>query len=292
MKKLLYAAAALLMAACQQLELPETEEVQTAETRRFTFTIKGDFLSPEFTDGKRKANAYMTADGAEMTDLWVIDAVSGDQSPDLTIKQTLHQTSTDADWGAPSMPLTLGTHHIKFLASRGQQPSYADGVVTWKKPLDTFYCDYEVTVTKTSNGNRSVTLERVATRLQVVVEDALPEACTAIAITPAKWYTGWNMLTGEPVEGNYSVTHEFPRSWVGLSGNAFNVWGMSAAEEWTTDVQIAANAGTATLSTAQITAAPMLANRTTIYRGALFSVSAPSSVNLSAEWAKAYEGIY
>lgn len=109
MKKLMIAAVGLLVASCSQIELPEAEmEAQTGESRKFTFTVKGDFLSPEFREGgPRKANAYMTADGVEMTDLWVVDVVGGD------IRQSLHQVSTDADWGAPTMSLSLISHLIR-----------------------------------------------------------------------------------------------------------------------------------------------------------------------------------
>lgn len=287
MKKLLYAAAALLMAACQQLELPEPEEAQTEETRKFTFTIKGDFLSPEFTEGKRKANAYMTADGAEMTDLWVIDVKDGE------VKQTLHQTSTDADWGAPSMPLTLGTHHIKFLASRGQQPTYADGVVTWTRMNDTFFCDYEVTVFKTSNGNRAVTLERVATRLTLIIEDAMPQGTTAILLTPTTWYNGWNMLTNAPVEAqSYVARYDLPANWAGAKGNTLNMWGLSTTDEWLTDISVTSLAGESENAATIIENAPMKANRVTKYSGNLYTNAEQSSVSLNAEWLQSYEGVY
>lgn len=288
-----------LLCSCSQIVLDEddaalpTDEPTTEQTRKFTFTIKGDFLSPEFRyGGPAKANAYMTADGAEMTDLWVIDAVSGDQSPDLTIKQQLHQSSTDPDWGTPTMNLSLGTHHILFLASRGQQPTYADGVVQWQKPLDTFCTDYEVTVTKTSNGNRAVTLSRIATKFSLVIEDAVPAGTTTISLAPTRWYAGWNMLTATPIPAtDYVATISIPSAWNGYGGT-LNAWSVSAPEEWTTDMAITSRAGSSVNASVLITDAPMKANRATVYSGNLYSNSTSSNVQVNAEWLPDYAGVY
>lgn len=290
MKKLMIAAIGLLVASCSQIELPEAEmEAQTGESRKFTFTVKGDFLSPEFREGgPRKANAYMTADGVEMTDLWVVDVVGGE------VRQVLHQSSTDADWGAPSMALTLGTHHVMFLASRGQGAQYQDGVVSWQKPLDAFYLDYDVTVTKTSNGNRAVTLQRCATKATIYVEDAIPAGTTTISVMPTRWFTGWNMLRGVPVaaQEGYAVVFDVTQAWWGRTGGSLNVWSLSGTEEWIADVAVVSMAGQAVNGSALIEGAPMVANRTTIYRGCLYSQQSDAAVQLDQEWSVAYEGVY
>lgn len=258
-------------------------------SKQFTFTVKGDFLNPTFS----RANAYMTADGVEMTDLWVVDVVTvpGESSP--VIKQMLHQSSTDAEWGSPKMSLTLGTHHVMFLASRGQGAAYADGVVTWTKPLDTFYLDYEVTVVKTSNGNRAVTLNRCATKMQLAVEDAIPTGTTSVTIAPEHWFSGWNMLTGEPVTAtDYSVQFSISEGMWGRTGLNLTAWSLSAADEWTTDVTVTSKAGETTNASVTIPDAPFLANRATTYTGKLFSDNSASTVSLATSWLTSYEGVY
>lgn len=273
----------------------ENEEIELSkQEKNFTFTVKADFLNPEFT----RANTYMQADGVEMTDLWVIDAVAtvpGDLSSGLTIRQTIHQTPTDQDWGAPSMPLTLGTHHVLFLASRGQGAQYNNGIVTWTKPLDTFFLDYEVTVVKTSNGNRAVTLNRIATRLQLSVEDAIPSGTSTISLSPGKWYNGFNMLTAQPIQAeNYSLPFSISSSQWNRTGLLLSMWGLSPSVEWTTNITINATVpdASASGSTALITDAPFLPNRTSKYTGNLFSTASASSVSLSTAWLQAYEDVY
>ena len=303
---LLLSSMALLLASCYQAPLEDAmpDAEPQAATKQFTFTIKGDFTNPEFATGndtnlplsggtdtdnssKAQTRAYMQADGAEMTDLWVIDYKDG------AIRQELHQSPTDADWGAPTMALTLGTHHILFLASRGSQPTYSDGKVTWTKPLDTFYTDYEVTVVNTSNGNRAVTLDRCATKMQLYVEDAIATGTTAISFTPTTWYNGWDMLTASPIAaGGYRVSWSIPSSTIGKTGINFTAWSLSAKEEWLTDVRVVSETAGGTNADVTIPNVPLMANRATIYRGNLYTTSSASSITLNATWQSAYEGVY
>lgn len=321
MKRIAYFLLPLFLCACGEIELPDAPAVDDPTdvgqvtddyTKKFTFTIKGDFCNPQFVEGDgeaggtmrvgvvhestdewgdsnrmTRANQYMTADGVEMTDMWVVDVVGGE------VKQMLHQTASDADWGAPTMSLTLGTHHVLFLASRGTGAAYSEGVVTWGKVLDTFYTDYEVTVAKTSNGNRAVTLDRVATKMTIAVTDAVLSGTTTIAVTPSRWFDGWNMLSGEPVaSAGYGRTFELNQGQWGATDLELNVWGLSGKTEWTADVDIVAKAGDAVNASATIADAPFVANRITRYSGSLWSQGGNNSVSLSGEWLPSYEGVY
>lgn len=309
MKKLFFMLP-LCLCACGEIELPEhqapNEEVPEVEeyTKNFTFTVKGDFstmqdddedeviqvgMHDKYVEGPmfspKRANQYMTADGVEMTDLWVVDVVGGE------IVQTLHQQPADDDWGAPQMSLTLGTHHIKFLASRGAEPTFSDGSVTWSRPLDTFFTDYEVTVVKTSNGNRAVTLDRVAAKLQLFIDDAIPTGTTTFTTDAATWFCGWDMVKGEPIASTYSREFSVPTSWLGQSGASLTLWSLSGADEWTTDVQLTSKAGATQNASATITA-PMKANRATVMHGNLYSANSSTSISLNDEWLPQYEGVY
>lgn len=309
MKRILLFFAAYGFVACGQLELPEgVEQIEqvTEYTRKFTFTVKGDFHNENFSSpdtycviagcaptdswggANRRAaqNQYMVADGVEMTDLWVVDVKDGQ------IIQSVHQSPSDEDWGSPQMSLTLGTHHVLFLASRGQGATYADGVVTWNKPLDTFYKDYEVTVVRTSNGNRAVTLDRVATKLQVVVDDAVAAGTTSITLSPTTWYTGWNMLTASPVAGDYEGVFPISSSQWGGKGLELNMWSLSGTAEWVTDVAITSKAGNNTNAEATISDAPLKANRVSRLSGVLYSATSSTGVSLNTDWTAQYTGVY
>ena len=130
-KALLMIAVLLSLTACEKAILNDvdTEDEQTevsTKTKKFKFTVKGDFGTATFTRG------YLQADGQDMTDLWVFDFMNGE------CVQSLHQTNDDADFGKPTMKLAYGSHHVYFVASRGDSPVLDEEATTivWAKAKD------------------------------------------------------------------------------------------------------------------------------------------------------------
>jgi hypothetical protein len=298
MKKTIFLLAALgMMVACQQPEIITEDDGtgtnEPAKTKKFTFTVKGAFAEPEFNIDftyREPTRAYLAADGQNMTDLWVFDFV-GDECV-----QTLHQSGSDADFGTPSLQLTYGPHHVYFVASRGTAP-VADATantITWTRPSDTFWADYPVTVVSTSNGNRAVTLDRVATKLKVTATDEVPADVATLELTPSLWYYGINYVTGEPAAAvnNQPRTVTVPSSYIGTTGQlTMSIFGFSASEQWTTDVMLSAKDAQGTvIGQAQIVSAPFVRNRATEYSGPLFGASGLATVSLNADWVASYSG--
>ena len=308
-KVILMAVAAAFMCGCEKQIVADNEPdadasgVVTVDGKRFTFTCKGDFGSPTFTDfsqgdasayetGKSTRAAYLQADGADMTDLWVFDFV-GDECV-----QTIHQSSTDDDFGRPVMTLAYGSHHVYFVASRGAEPSVdaTACTISWTRPSDTFWKDYEVSVVSTSNGNRAVTLDRVVTRLRVTVNDEVPATMATLSVTPAVWYYGVNYKTGEPSGASEGQERSVavPASYQGTSGQlSMSIFGFSGSEEWTTGLTIKAKDGDgAVLGQANIEDAPLKRNRVTEYSGNLFSSGSTMTASLAGDWAEGYSGTW
>lgn len=282
MKKVfLFLAAAIAFAACKSPMIDDIEDgenptVQTKK-KKFTFTIKGDFVGNTFS------RAYLTADGSEMTDLWLFDYMNG------TCVQALHRTNTDADWGSPQLSLAYGSHHVYFVASRGTEPSLDAEThsIVWGTPRDCFWKDYQVEVVSTSNGNRAVTLDRVATKLKVTVLDEVPDGIATVTLTPERWFYGLDYLNGSAVtpkkkERPISV----PENYIGTSGTlACTIFGLSGSDEWTTSFTITATDGSGnTLGSATVEDAAFKRNRVTEYSGNLFGSSSAMGVTLNAEW--------
>lgn len=288
---IMMALAAAFMCGCEKPVLDDAnmdaweEESQDSPSKRFTFTVKGDFTSATFTRG------YLTADGQAMTDLWVFDYVNG------VCVQSVHQTSTDADWGQPKMSLAYGSHHVYFVASRGDGATLdADGhTITWTGPRDTFWKDYEVEVVSASNGNRAVTLDRVATKLRIVVNDEVPTGCKAVTVTPERWYYGLDYVNGVAVASQQTERRvTVPESYVGTSGQlAVTIFGLSGSDEWVTNVAVKAlGDGDAVIGSATITGAPFKANRATEYSGNLFGSAGGLDVSVNATWENAKNGTW
>ena len=301
MKKiLLMMLTGLLVAACEKPVFDETEDGSVSvyenendeengdgekQTKKFTFTVKGDFGAATFTRG------YLAADGKDMTDLWAFDYMDG-----LCV-QSVHQTAEDEAWGKPTLTLSYGQHHVYFVASRGVDPAVnaTDHIITWGTVRDTFWKDYEVNVVATSNGNRAVTLDRVATKLRVVVEDEVPALCKTVEVTPNLWYYGLDYVSGAAVSAQKkAVSVTVPESLVGTVGQlAVNVFGISEANEWTTSVALDAKDGDGgSVGHATISGAPFKRNRATEYSGSLFASGGVLDVGVNGEWENSVVGTW
>ena len=268
------------MAACEKVSIA-VDTRDASQSKVFTFALKGDFDNA-FYGGETRG--YMQANGQDLTDLWVFDYVDG------SCVQSLHQTPEDEYWGKPSLPLAYGSHHIYFVASRGADYTVDNeaGTITWGRVSDTFWTDYSVQVVSTSNGNRAVTLDRVATKLKITVTDEVPSGISSVAITPSVWYYGIDYITGEAVEAqsNISRTISVPSSYVGTSGTlSMIIFGISPSTEWSADVSIAAKDGeNATIGQASIRESWFMRNRSTEYSGPLFGSNGTMVISVNDTW--------
>ena len=250
------------------------------KTKKFTFTLKGDFSN----DWKPVTRGYLSADGKDMTDLWVMDYVGGQ------LVQQIHQSDNTAeDFGRPVMNLSYGTHHVYFVASRGASPvlNTTDGTITWSSVRDTFWKDYEVSVVSTSNGNRAVTLDRVVTKLMLTFTDAISSDAFSINFTPATWYYGMDYTTGEPTEATTSQTivTTLPDAYKGQSDVVLSYFSLSPSNEWTSNVALnSKDADGNIIGQANMTAVPFKRNRQTEYSGPLFTSGGALSLSLDDEW--------
>lgn len=297
MKKILSTAAiaALCFSACSTDEptanLTARIKTDTTEMKHvtITFNCRGfDFSTEPFAETRA-----LEADGKAMTDLWVLDYPNGQTAPTIQI----HQTSSDEDFGSPTLNLAVGSHHVYFIASRGQDATIDTDAhtITFDKVRDTFYMDYEINVTATSNGSRSVTLERIVTKFTAIITDAITEGAATFNMTPSQWYYGWDYVAGTPTTATASqtITINIPPSEIGATNERLSIFGFSAATEWMADIAINCKKGDETiLGTATITDVPLKQNRIMTFSGPLFSANGLTSVSLSSDWLDDYTGTW
>lgn len=265
----------LLVAMVAACEKPAINE---AGVKNVTFAVSGDFANPRFTRS-------MMADGKEMTDLLVYDYV-GD-----ALVQEVHQTADDEDFGTPTIPLAYGEHRIYFVASRGQGMTVSNTVVSWTKPSDTFWTALTLNVSPDSPGEQSVTLNRVATRLRLVVIDKVPAGVATLSIQPSQWWRAIDYTSGMALQAsNEEITIDVPASYIGTEGQLVaTTYCLSDEDEWMTDVVLAAkDADGEVINSVTIQQAPFLRNRVTEYSGRLFSSSSGLSVSLNDTWLPSY----
>ena len=284
------ALAVTTMTACEKPIIDEDEESivtisDSVRTKKFTFTLKGDFTD----EWKSITRGYLTADGKDLTDVWVLDYMDGE------LVQQIHQSdNNDEDFGKPVMNLAYGAHQVYFIASRGVNPviSTEAHTIVFDNVRDTFWKRYDVSVVATSNGNRAVTLDRVVTKLRLTFTDEVPATANSISIVPHTWYYGINYLTGQPASAQTDAvtTITIPDASKGQTGIQASLFGFSGADEWNTDVMISSRTATdEILGFATIAAAPFKANRVSDYSGPLFSAGGSLSLSLNGEWEDSYQ---
>lgn len=278
---------AMVLTACEKTIESEdnVDEVITTDGKpvvgkRFTFTIKGDFSD----EWKPVTRGYLSADGKDMTDLWIFDYVDGQ------LVQQLHQGDNTAEnFGKPQMTLSYGSHHIYFVASRGAEPALntTNATITWSSVRDTFWKDYEVNVVSTSNGNRAVTLDRVVTKLMLSFTDAISANAKTIEFTPATWYYGLNYQTGEPTTATVSQTNvmTIPDGYAGRDDVSLSYFSISPSSEWSTNVTVQSKDQNGNvIGQGVLSDVPLKRNRQTEYSGPLFSAGGEMVLTLNDEW--------
>ena len=276
---LIIAAVAMGFVSCGK-EVKDFVDDENGE-KRVTFNLDGNWNSPVFTRGS------LSADGKEMTDLWLFDYVDG------VLVQSLHQVSTDADFGEPSPTLTYGQHKIYFVVSRGGSPSINGTVISWGSIRDTFWKALSVSVGGSSQSSYSVTMERVVTKLKITATDAVPDGTATVVVLPESWYYGLDYLTGEPADMHDSeeMKANVPESFVGTTGLAVSFFGFSSATEWTTPLTVSARDGeNDIIGMVNVAAAPFMANRATEYSGSLFTSGGAFAITLNDEWDTPWTG--
>lgn len=286
MKKLMMAmTAALMLTSCEYVQVEDLAELEENTSQKtVTFRLSTDGWNKNTMPLTRGA---MTADDTEMTDLWLFDYV-GDE-----LVQSAAYSPEDDNWGAPSLTLKLGTHHIYFVASRGDQPTVDEDAetITWGTPKDTFWASLTLNVTSGGNTSQSVTLNRVVTKMRLQINDLVPDGVATLNITPDTWYFGLNYITGAATASETrerSVT--VPSAYIGTTGRLVaSFYGISDATEWTTDIAVAAKDGDGNvIGSANITDAPFLRNRISSFSGNLFNGEGSMDVTLDGDWSADY----
>ena len=279
MKKVfVIAALAMVFASCGK-----DVTIEEAGAKKVSFDVQGNWNSPVFTRGS------LSADGKEMTDLWLFDYVDG------VLVQTLHQVSTDADFGTPAPTLSYGEHRIYFVVSRGANPVINGTVISWGSIRDTFWKAMSVTVGGASASAYSVALDRVVTKLKITANDAVPDGTATVVVLPERWYYGLDYLTGEPADMHDSeeMSVSVPASYAGTTGMAVSFFGFSTSAEWTTPLTVSArDEDNDIIGLVNVAAAPFMANRATEFSGSLFSTSGTFTITLNDEWDAPWTGTW
>ncbi len=217
-----------------------------------------------------------------MTDLWIFDYM-GD-----VLQQSIHQSSTDATFGTPSLSLDYGNHTFYFVASRGSDPVVDTDAktITWGSVRDTFHGSLSLDVQPNSGSSQSVSLSRCVGRLRVSATDVIPEGAAKLVVMPSSWYYGLNYQSGEGVADSPTpLAVNIPNNYIGTTNLVASFYTVSSASPWQTDMTVALVAtDESTIGSVTISGVTLQRNHVTSYAGGI--VGAGRTLNLSSddEW--------
>ena len=253
-------------------------------SKQVAFALDGDWQGSDEAFFTRSAVA-----GSSMTDVWVFDYMGG------VLKQQVHQSSSDEDFGAPTVSLDYGEHTLYFVTSCGEEPTLntTTHTLAFTKVKDTFWKTVNVNVTSGTAANQSVTMDRVVTKLSIKPTDQVPATISTINIVMGTWYNTMDYLTGLPTaaDTNYDRTLTIPESYKGTTGTfSVNITSFCGADYTTSVAVTAKDDENANIGYAAITSASLKRNRASRYTGTLFGNSNGLTMNIDDTWLTDYEG--
>ena len=260
-KALTMAAIALSMAAC-------TEEQGKQLVK---FDISGfSIMQEEMTKS--------TPAEANMTDIWIYDLASG--SP----VELLHQTATDDNFGTPELLMDYGQHSLTIVASRGENPTYGGGNLTWTKPRDTYGKVLPLEVS-TSTTSVSAALPMRAAALKLVPTDAMPDGTTRIEIAFDQSKSMVLASTQGTAVERATTTLNYTQSHWGTHTAAAAYSLCPSAEAWQTEVEVTVyGAGDAVISHFIVPNVPMQQNHRTVLTGEVYGRTSGMTITLEDGW--------
>ena len=242
-------------------------------------TITFDFGGNAFS---LHAMTRATLTELSMTDLWIFDYM-GD-----VLQQSIHQSSTDATFGTPSLSLDYGDHTFYFVASRGSDPVVdTDAMtITWGSVRDTFHGSLSLDVQPNSGSSQSVSLSRCVGRLRVSATDVIPEGAAKLVVMPSSWYYGLNYQSGEGVADSPTpLSVNIPNNYIGTTNLVASFYTISSASPWQTDMTVALVAtDESTIGSVTISGVTLQRNHVTSYAGGIVGAGRSMTIGSDDEW--------
>lgn len=278
-------AAALMLAACTKNDEPE----QTPEPPTLQITIPSDSIETHATinfcfggDVTISEMTRATLSDLNLTDVWVFDYVGDD------LQSSVHQASTDENFGQPSLSMEYGQHTLYFVASRGADPTVDTDAktITWGTVRDTFHATLSLNVQPSTATSQTVSLSRAVGRLTISATDVVPATAAKFTITPSAWYYGINYQTGAAVTSRSTpITITIPSSYVGTTNLLVSVYTISGSSQWSTSVTAALKTSSdAVLGSVTISDIPIQRNHITSYSGGILTSGRNITLSSDEEW--------
>lgn len=297
MRKCLLYFVMLVLSACDKVVIDyqeliggeDAEGIEMAEENAgvwVTCDVRADGIGGNGTRG-------LSADGVELTDLWVFDCGVSE------CKMIATQNSEDAGFGKVKFKLDKGTHRLAFVVSRGEDAEWneSSGRIAWGKVKDTFWGVKDVEIDGGAGVSMSVALDRVVGKLNVAFSDVVPAELKAVSAYVDEWLCGLDVRTGEGVGSltseqgeNTEMEVSVPAAYVGTTGLQIVLWGFSRDAGFTTGVDFVwRDSDGESITEKRCEDVPLWKNRITKVMGLMMSGEATVDLSVGGRWGEEYD---
>lgn len=189
-----------------------------------------------------------------------------------------------------SIDMDYGQHTLYFLAHSSNE-SVQDGFLfTPEKVTETFWKDFSLVVDYDTEESITVPLERVVSKVTVILKDAMPEGVSKMRMTVGGLIRTLDIKTGNgktESSENYTLEWEIGPSYVGRKGLAFNMFTFTpnSSDEFEVSVKLEALSAVGEVKfSGECDSAPLLRNRCTQISCSLFGLSLGLSATVANDW--------
>lgn len=248
------------------------------------------------------SRATLTANGTELTDLFILDY----EKESGKLLQVLHQTSTAPDFAEPDLTLDYGEHTLKVIATRSASPTLLDAtyapwdvpanvlttvsgaaiptILSSAKTSDTFGAQRDIVVSIGEAQTVEITLERLVARMIIQSTDVFPTDCSTFELSLQE-YKSFSWQTFDVIEAVNNHRSSDVSVLAGTTGTTITYYMFAPADGYTTDITFTTNSKTGKpYSTITVPNVRLERNKTTTITGSFYNHQQGVSISIDDAW--------
>lgn len=248
------------------------------------------------------SRATLTANGTELTDLYIMDY----DKKSGKLLQVLHQTSTEADFAEPDLMLDYGEHTLKVIATRSTSPTLLDATsAPWEVPAnvltpisgatiptfltsaktsDTFGAQRDIVVGIGEAQTVNLTLERLVARMVIKSTDVFPTDCSTFEFSLQEYKT-FSWQTFDVIEAVKNDRSSDVSVLAGTTGTTITYYMFAPTDGYTTDITFTTNSKLGKpYSTITVPNVKFERNKTTTITGSFYNHQQGFSISVNDAW--------
>lgn len=292
-----------LIACLTSCSPSETESIQPEETLypvQFTLQLNSEILpfaqtksipsldtfpEPSARNGDNDDSTDEDTDALYKQIEYIVYRIGADGEKSLLKNKSYTEANSEGDFGIIYDKLPAGIFEIAFITHSSATPSLSNGILTFNKISDTFWCTNEYEISSTNSTNETPTLSRIIGKIEFVSTDAVPAEQAQFSIHIQPFLFSLDVFTGKgsTTDESHTITTQTTDEMIGQTGSHQFYTFVPGSD---TGLDITLTSSTAdgeTLRQRLIEDVMPLANRTIRYTGVLYTNKDGDSFELSID---------